>query len=88
MLLPHHNRYAFSAINTRPDYSWPEGKRLAVYIGLNIEHFAFGAGLTHSLSVPIPPPTNVHLLGVTMETAWVCGVFSRCSINLGCRQVT
>jgi len=56
MLVPHHNRYPFSAINRRPDFSWPEGKRLAVYIGLNIEHFAFGSGLSHSLSTPLPPP--------------------------------
>lgn len=56
MLLPHHNRYDYNPITARKDYSWPEGKRLAVYIGLNIEHFAFGAGLTHSLSVPLPAP--------------------------------
>jgi allantoinase len=54
MLLPHHNRYPYSPIHKRPDYSWPDGKRLAVYIGLNIEHFAFGAGLSHSLSTPLP----------------------------------
>ena len=41
--LPYHNRYAYSPIADRPDYSWPGGKRLAVYLGLNIEHFAFGA---------------------------------------------
>ena len=29
---------------TRPDYDWPEGKRLAFYIGLNVEHFAFMTG--------------------------------------------
>jgi len=55
-LLPHHNRYAYSSIKKRTDYSWPDGKRLAFYIGLNIEHFAFGAGMTHSLSVPLPTP--------------------------------
>ncbi|ARP94006.1 polysaccharide deacetylase family protein [Bordetella genomosp. 13] len=54
MLLPHHNRYAYSPITERPTYSWPDGKRLAFFIGLNIEHFAFGAGLSHSLSVPLP----------------------------------
>jgi peptidoglycan/xylan/chitin deacetylase (PgdA/CDA1 family) len=42
--LPGHNRYAYSPIVKRPDYSWPGGKRLAFYIALNIEHFAFGAG--------------------------------------------
>jgi allantoinase len=56
MLLPHHNRYAYSPIPERPAYSWPEGKRLAFFIGLNIEHFAFGTGLSHSLSVPLPAP--------------------------------
>lgn len=42
--LPGHGRYDYSSINSRPDYSWPEGKRLAFYIALNIEHFAFGTG--------------------------------------------
>lgn len=56
MLVPHHDRYRYSAIGRRPQYDWPEGKRLAVYVGLNIEHFAFGTGLTHSLSTPLPPP--------------------------------
>ncbi|MEA2995058.1 MAG: hypothetical protein QOG74_607 [Alphaproteobacteria bacterium] len=43
--LPGHSRYAYSALVKRPDYSWPEGKRLACYIALNIEHFAFGTGV-------------------------------------------
>lgn len=56
MLLPHHNRYHYSPIDQRPKYSWPEGKQLAFFVGLNIEHFAFGTGLTHSLSTPLPAP--------------------------------
>lgn len=56
MMLPHHHRYAYSPIVERPDYAWPDGKRLAFFVGLNIEHFAFGAGLSHSLSVPLPAP--------------------------------
>ena len=51
MQLPYHDRYAYSPIVDRPDYSWPDGKRLAVYLGLNIEHFAFGAGEGHLLTV-------------------------------------
>jgi allantoinase len=43
-MLPGHGRYDFSAIEERKDYSWPGGKRLAFYVALNIEHFAFGAG--------------------------------------------
>jgi allantoinase len=43
--LPKHGRYRYATIETRPDYDWPERKRLAFYIGLNVEHFAFMAGL-------------------------------------------
>ena len=39
-----HGRYRYSAIVDRPDFDWPEGRRLAVYIGLNLEHFDFGQG--------------------------------------------
>ena len=45
MLLPTHHRYSYSAINDRPDYSWPGNKRLALYIAINIERFAFRAGI-------------------------------------------
>jgi peptidoglycan/xylan/chitin deacetylase (PgdA/CDA1 family) len=44
-ILPGHGRYGYSAIHGRPVYDWPGGRRLAVYIGLNLEHFAFGEGL-------------------------------------------
>ena len=43
--LPGHGRYAYSPIIKRPGYEWPGGKRLAFYVALNIEHFAFGTGL-------------------------------------------
>lgn len=43
--LPHHHRFDYSAIPARTDFTWPQGKRLAVYLGFNIEHFAFGSGL-------------------------------------------
>ena len=43
-MLRSHDRYAYSGILNRPDYDWPDGRRLAVYIGLNLEHFAFGEG--------------------------------------------
>jgi len=49
-LLPHHGRYDYSGITGRPVYDWPHGKRLAVYIGLNLEHFAFGEGLGAELA--------------------------------------
>lgn len=44
-MLPMHDRYSLSMIDRRPDYDWPQGKRLAFYVGTNIESFAFGAGV-------------------------------------------
>jgi allantoinase len=45
-----HNRYPYTPITRRPDYCWPEGKRLALYLGFNIEHFEFGTGLGAKLA--------------------------------------
>ena len=42
MKLKKHNRYAYSAITERQDFTWPDGKRLAFYCALNVEHFSFG----------------------------------------------
>ena len=51
-----HRRYGYSPINRRRDYSWPGKKRLAVYIGFNVEHFDFGAGLGAVLGPKSPEP--------------------------------
>jgi peptidoglycan/xylan/chitin deacetylase (PgdA/CDA1 family) len=40
-------RYGYSAIVDRPVYDWPGGARLAVYLALNVEHFAWGRGAGH-----------------------------------------
>ncbi len=56
MELKTHNRYTYSPISERPDYHWPDGKRLAVYFALNIEHFSFGEGLGHTPTQPSTPP--------------------------------
>ena len=50
MTLPHHQRFDYVPITRRPDFSWPGGKRLAVYFGINLEHFAFGEGLGAKLA--------------------------------------
>jgi len=52
MELKKHGRYDYSPINERADYDWPDGKRLAVYFALNIEHFSFGEGLGHTPTHP------------------------------------
>ena len=50
MSLPHHGRFDYVPITRRPDFAWPDGKRLAVYFGINLEHFAFGEGLGAKLA--------------------------------------
>jgi peptidoglycan/xylan/chitin deacetylase (PgdA/CDA1 family) len=56
MSLAHHGRYDYVPITRRPAYDWPNGRRLAVYIGLNLEHFAFGEGLGAELAPGGPQP--------------------------------
>ena len=51
-MLPTHGRYDYSSITTRPDYSWPGGRRLAVYLALNIEAFGFGVGKGAAIAPP------------------------------------
>lgn len=50
------SRYTYSAIADRTVFSWPDGRRLAVYIGLNLECFPFGEGLGAELAPGGPPP--------------------------------
>jgi peptidoglycan/xylan/chitin deacetylase (PgdA/CDA1 family) len=61
--LPAHNRYDHLNINQREHYQWPGGKRLAFYIALNIEHFAFNAGLGMD-------PTNRNGPQTSRNWAW------------------
>jgi peptidoglycan/xylan/chitin deacetylase (PgdA/CDA1 family) len=49
MPLPSHGRYGYSPIIEGTGYTWPGGKRLAVYVALNLEQYAFGKGLTEEL---------------------------------------
>lgn len=55
-LLPSHGRFDYRPITRRPDYRWPNGARLAVYIGFNLEHFAFGEGLGAAIGPASPQP--------------------------------
>ena len=55
-MLTDHGRFAYRAITDRPDYTWPGEKRLAVYVGLKLEHFAFGEGLGAELAPGGPQP--------------------------------
>jgi allantoinase len=54
--LPCHGRFDYAPITRRKHYRWPGGAGLAVYLGFNIEHFAFGEGLGANLGPASPPP--------------------------------
>lgn len=55
-MLPSHDRYDYHAWPGRASYDWPGGARLAVYLGVNLEHFAFGEGLGAELAPGGPQP--------------------------------
>ena len=54
--LKHHQRFEYSGIQNRKDYSFANNTRLAVYLGFNVEHFDFGEGLGANLGPPSPQP--------------------------------
>jgi hypothetical protein len=56
MQLKTHDRYDYSPLAGRPGYSWPDGRKLAVYFALNLEHFSFGEGLGAELAPGGPQP--------------------------------
>jgi allantoinase len=54
--LPTHDRFVYQGIHNRKNYRWPNGAGLAVYLGFNIEHFAFGEGMGASIGPASPQP--------------------------------
>lgn len=58
--LRRHGRYDDSPIVERPVYDWPGGRRLAVYIAVNLEAFPFGEGLGPDLNPRQPEPDIVN----------------------------
>jgi peptidoglycan/xylan/chitin deacetylase (PgdA/CDA1 family) len=56
-----HRLYDYSAIARRPRLALPDGKRVAVWFGLNIEHYAFGQpalSLAEFTAQLVPDPLN------------------------------
>ena len=58
MTLPTHGRFGYSALPKRRDYSWPGGKRLAMYIAVNVETFGFGMEIGTVLGSALPMPDH------------------------------
>jgi len=60
-MLPSHNRFEYSPITERPEFTWPGGRRLAVYVAVAIEHFPYnagGLGLSYSPGLAHPNTYN------------------------------
>lgn len=53
-------RLTYSPIENRPDFTWPEGKRLAVYVALCVEHFSYGSGLGLPYSPGLQHPNSYN----------------------------
>lgn len=99
--LPSHGRYVYSALPARPVYDWPNGTRLAVYLGLNLEHFAFGEGLGAELAPGGAQPDVLNyawrdygnrvgvwrLLTLFDELGWPASVIANSSIYDYCPAV-
>jgi peptidoglycan/xylan/chitin deacetylase (PgdA/CDA1 family) len=48
-------RFSYSPISRRPKYAWPEQKKLALYVAVNVEHFPFGEQGGPDLDRPTQP---------------------------------
>ncbi len=55
-MLRTHGRYPYSPITRRPAWDWPNGKRMAVYVAINVEQFPFGEGMGPELNPRQPEP--------------------------------
>ncbi len=75
----------------RPRTSWPNGKRLAVYLALNLEHFAFGEGLGAELAPGGPQPDVLNYAWRDYGNrvgAWrLLELFERSPADLGAGQL-
>jgi allantoinase len=47
--------FSYSALSNRPQYAWPGGSRLAVYLTVNVEHFPYGVQSGPDLDRPTQP---------------------------------
>lgn len=57
------DRYSYSAITQRPDFDWPGGKRLALYVAIGVEEYTPDTGETEDIVPGAGTPDLVN-------TAW------------------
>lgn len=78
MSLSGHGRYDYVPITKRPDFNWPDGKRLAVYLAINHEHLLSGRGLAQSWLRADRNPTYLITHGGTTAIGSALGDFWSC----------
>jgi len=54
-MLKEPERFGYSAIRSRPGFDWPGGRRLAMYLSVNLEHFPWGQNSGPDLDRPTLP---------------------------------
>src|SRR3984893_14638050 len=59
-MLRSHDTVPFSPKTARTDFSWPDGRRLAIHVSVNLEHFSYGEGLGISYSPGLPQPNTYN----------------------------
>lgn len=59
-MLPTPDRFPYAPIVNRPDFTWPGGKRLGVYVALGVEHFSYGSGLGLAYSPGLSHPNSYN----------------------------
>lgn len=59
-ILASHNRFPYSPIINRPQFTWPNGARLAVYVANCVEHFSYGEGLGLPYSPGLSHPNTYN----------------------------
>lgn len=92
MPIRRHDRYGYWPITEPAPFRWPEGRRLAVYIALNLEQYSFGEGMLDEL-VPAggPPPDIINYAWLDygnrvgafrlLDLAAECGLPLTCLVN-------
>jgi hypothetical protein len=54
-MLKEPERFGYSPVSRRPAFTWPDGKRLALYVSVNVEHFPWGQNSGPDLDRPTMP---------------------------------
>jgi hypothetical protein len=61
MQIKPHGRFPFSPITARTFGGWPDGRRLAIYVALNLEVYSFGEGMKEDIVPGLGTPDVLNI---------------------------